>query len=357
MTAKPRLILHIGTHKTATSTLQALMAKERPALLKAGICYPRTDHPDYLDQHKHIALAEALFHDDAAFRLEWARVRAEFDASGAHTLVLSAEGLSSPGKSQDNSLGRLRAAADGFDVLAVCLLRRQDSFVESLWNQRAKNGRINKHITDFVQLPAVQRHMTYKDMLDRWATVGRVAAIGFEAARETGVVEAFSAATGIPLPPSPKNRNVSPGMHHAALMAALNKAGVTHSHRWIEQALGADPTRHALGARLRGEILARFTDHNAALLATYGVRFPDTLPEEGADPIPAAGPHEVERYLVALAEKGGGVDSKRKTRRQTRLRDVRKARKAATANTAEQEPSDAPRPAHQPPAKPRATTP
>jgi hypothetical protein len=356
MTARPRLILHIGTHKTATSTLQALMAAERRNLREAGVCYPRTDHPDFIDQNKHIALAEALIHDAAAFDLEWARVRDEFDASGAHTLVLSAEGLSGPAKSLDSSLDRLRAVADGFDVLVVCLLRRQDSFVESLWNQRSKNGRTNRHITDFVQLPAVRRHMAYKGMLDRWATVGRVAAIGFEAARETGVVEAFSAAAGISLPPSSKSRNVSPGMRHAALMAALNRAGVTHSHRWIEQVLGADPTRHALGARLRGEILAQFTDHNAALLAAYGVRFPDTLPEEDADPIPAAGSKDVERYLDALAEQGGG-DSKRKMRRQTRLRDVRQARGAATANTAERDPANAPRVADRPAAKPGATSP
>lgn len=353
MSARPQLILHIGTHKTATSTLQALMAKERKSLHKAGVCYPRTDHPDFLDQHKHIALAEALLHDDAAFHREWARVRIEFDASGAHTLVLSAEGLSGPAKSQDGSLDRLRAVTEGFDVLAVCLLRRQDSFVESLWNQRAKNGRTNKHITDFVQLPAVQRHMAYKGMLDRWATVGKVAAIGFEAARETGVVEAFSTATAIPLPPSPKNRNVSPGMRHAALMAALNKAGVSHNHRWIEQMLGADNTRYALGARLRGEILGRFKDDNAALLATYGVRFPDTLPEEGADPIPPAGRQDVECYLDALAEKGG-VDSNRKTQRQTLLRDVRKARKATSANSVDQQPSDVPHPAHRPFANPGA---
>lgn len=356
MTARPRLILHIGTHKTATSTLQALMAEERKNLRKVGVCYPRTDHPDFIDQHKHIALAEALFHDDAAFRLEWARVQNEFDASGAHTLVLSAEGLSGPAKSQDSSLDRLRVVAEGFDVLVVCLLRRQDSFVESLWNQRSKNGRTNKHITDFVQLPAVQRHMAYKDMLDRWATLGRVAAIGFEAARETGVVEAFSTAASIPLPSSPKNRNVSPGMQHAALMAALNKAGVTHSHRLIEQVLGADPTRHALGTRLRGEILARFNDHNAALLETYGVRFPDTLPEEDVEPIPAAGRQDVEQYLDALAERGGAV-SNRKMRRQTQLRDVREARKDSTANTVEQEPSSATRLAHRPAAKPGATSP
>ena len=249
MTARPRLILHIGTHKTATSTLQALMAKERGNLLQAGVCYPRTDHPGHVDQNKHSALATALLQDDAGFHTEWARVRAEFDGSKAHTLVLSAEGLSGPTKSRTDPLDRLRLAAQGFDVLAVCLLRRQDSFVESLWNQRCKNGRTQKHITAFVQLPAVQRHMAYKDMLDRWATVGTVAAIGFEAARDTGVVEAFSAATGIVLPPSPKSRNVSPGMQHAALMAALNKAGVPHNHRQIEQVLGADPTRHALGAR------------------------------------------------------------------------------------------------------------
>lgn len=135
MTARPRLILHIGTHKTATSTLQALMAAERRNLREAGVCYPRTDHPDFIDQNKHIALAEALIHDAAAFDLEWARVRDEFDASGAHTLVLSAEGLSGPAKSLDSSLGPSHTSAD--EETNFRAAQNTDAAVATAWSARS----------------------------------------------------------------------------------------------------------------------------------------------------------------------------------------------------------------------------
>ena len=39
-----RLILHIGTHKTGTSSLQLFCRNNRKALLEHGIFYPKTSH-------------------------------------------------------------------------------------------------------------------------------------------------------------------------------------------------------------------------------------------------------------------------------------------------------------------------
>jgi hypothetical protein len=72
------------------------------------------------------------------------------------------------------------------------------------------------------------------------------------------------------------------------------------------------------------------------------VRFSDTLPEEDADPIPAAGRADVDAYLNALAEQRDG-DGRRKTQQQTRLNEVRKARKAGAEGKADQKGSDVPR--------------
>jgi hypothetical protein len=322
MTARPRLILHIGTHKTATSTLQALMAKERQNLLAQGFCYPSTTHAVYADQGKHIALSRALVEDDAAFLREYGQLVQEFRASGCHTMVLSEEGLSSPAKLNNNHLQRMKAVVADFDIEVVCFLRRQDYFAESLWNQRCKNGRTKKHIDSFVTQPLVIRHMTYKTMLDEWAVFGTVKAFGFEAACETGIVETFSQATGMTLPAAEKSRNISPGMERAALMAALNAAQIPHDYRQVERVLGADRSRLALGTRHRTALLARFAAHNAELEAAYGVTFPSSLPEgEDSEPIRRPGKPDIRAYQLALMAAGLNAPQEqiRKQARRNRL--------------------------------------
>ncbi|MDT8853541.1 hypothetical protein RNZ50_00540 [Paracoccaceae bacterium Fryx2] len=307
---KKTLLLHVGTHKTATTTLQALMAQNRAGLAAKGFCYPATDRPPHPEHPKHNSLFAALLKGGDAFTAERDLLLREFDRSGCDTLVLSGEGLSSPAVRRSGLLAQMTAFQPDFDIRVICVLRRQDSFIESLWNQYAKSANTTKHITDFITEPKIIRHMTYMDTLDAWAEVASVTALGFEASLGAGIVESFAAATGIPLRPDPKSRNVSPSMTCAAIMAAMNRLDIRHDWRRIEKALGPDTRRHALGSRLRGELLARFADHNARLRQTYGVVFPDTMPDEPAEPIAEPGRKEILRIAEQMAATPAGVAGK-----------------------------------------------
>jgi hypothetical protein len=323
---KPRLILHIGTHKTASTTLQAVMTDARDDLRARGILYPRTDRPPLAKRRKHAFLSTVLHEGGDAVSALLQSLREEADEAGAHTLVMSEEGLSDPELCP--APAAQAALAEVFDLTTICFLRRQDRFAESLWNQRCKNARTDLHVDVFTAQLLQGAHLRYCDMLESWADVGRVIACGFEAAQEEGVVETFSRRAGVPLPPSPRDRNVSPGMRHAALMARLNRMGAQHDHRQIERILGADSTRHALGAGLRAQVLSVFADHNAELAEVWGVTFPQGMPDEGTDPIPPATDAEAQRYLNRL-ERRGLANRPRQQRRATMRAERRQNRVAA----------------------------
>ena len=94
LSARPRLILHIGTHKTGTSALQAALEAARPALLERGVLYPSTQRPPWPELPKHCSVFHAAISNDAALQArERDDLLAEFDASGAQALLISEEGL------------------------------------------------------------------------------------------------------------------------------------------------------------------------------------------------------------------------------------------------------------------------
>ncbi|MBK5928448.1 phosphotransferase [Rhodobaculum claviforme] len=282
---KPRLILHIGTHKTGTTTLQALMAAQRPALAAAGICYPDTTRSSVPHLPKHSSLFEALVDGPDAFAREHALITGEFDRSGAHTLVLSEEGLSGP---RHGDFGAMARFAGDFDITVVCVLRRQDRLAEALWNQYCREGHEKAQIEAFVARPRVLLRLDYLRMLTFWQGIGTVRALSYDdLVRGAGLVAGFAAATGLPLSPQDDRReNVSPSMACASVLADLNRRGEAGDWHEIERALGPTARRTALGGRLRRDLLARFAGVNAALDTRFGVRFDGTLPDEPDTPLP-----------------------------------------------------------------------
>lgn len=300
MTAKKKILLHVGTHKTGTTSLQRMMALHRPHLLERGICYPETDRPPFPHHIKHKNLRAALIEGPRAFAREKAAFLDEFARSGANTLMMSGEGL---WRMPVKALNLMRELAEDFEIEIICFLRRQDRFLESLWSQLSKEGRAKAHIDVFVRLPRQAAGPDYLVELDRWARFARVNAIGFEQACADGLVESFNKATGLDLPPETRLNNASPDMRTAAIMAAFNRRGIAHDWRIIEASLEGPSRRHALGARLRAEIMARCAAQNAKLARRYGVHFPDDMPEEPDDPVPEPG----EEMLVQLLPEGQGL--------------------------------------------------
>ena len=99
MTDTKKLLLHIGQHKTGTSSIQKFFDAAGDKLAAHGIIYPKAGRNGVLgDAPGHHALARAFY--DRHHRGELpevaamvASVRKEFELSGGHTLVISAEDI------------------------------------------------------------------------------------------------------------------------------------------------------------------------------------------------------------------------------------------------------------------------
>lgn len=130
-----QLYVHIGTHKTGSTAIQSALKDSAPRLLEENICWV-----PFLPIHdvKYISSFDtAMVADCRQF------VRDEIAKAGAHDdakLVMSDEDLSGhPLTGYDNAsitADLLRAVTDGYDTRIVLYVRRQDSFIESLYTQR-----------------------------------------------------------------------------------------------------------------------------------------------------------------------------------------------------------------------------
>jgi hypothetical protein len=122
------LYLHIGSHRTATTSIQQFMNKNFDTLIEEGYIYP-------YGMPRHLRLMNALFSGnqsvaDAAADLTR---RANSKAGDVNTIVLSDEDVSTR-----PDLSLLAQFQDHFDVKVVYSMRRQDLWLESWYFQNIK---------------------------------------------------------------------------------------------------------------------------------------------------------------------------------------------------------------------------
>ncbi len=277
-----KIILHIGMHKTGSTAIQFWLGANRENLMASGVLYPRTDRPPDPILSKHASLHHALMDPSGDFDSEWRLIRNEFQASGCHTMILSAEGLSAP---RYRKLAPLRALADDFEVIVIGFFRRQDYMVEALWNQQCKAGKESASIAEFARRPFTRGRLRYDRILDFWAEFATVRALAYPEDGSEDSVARFASAADLPYDGSTRHENRSPSMNCAALCAILNRWGLSRISPMMPRLFRADSRRYALGRVLRSEILEQVADGNRRLADVYGVRFPDARPVEEDVPL------------------------------------------------------------------------
>jgi hypothetical protein len=308
------LVLHIGTHKTGTTALQQTLLANCDALAARGFDYPRLGR----DAGHHLLVTRWIDlprrHDDGRPALaHWRRLAARH-AGGDRTLVLSSEGFSRA-RPQTVDFGELAGLAAGFGRrTVVCYLRNQAAFIQSVYVEVLKRGRL----VDFDGFVAGCIAEAYAGglFLDYGALFAQVRA-GFapdeirffayeEAVRHPGgLVGHFLATIGAP-PCPPLTANVSPGP--VALWAALRRAaprrpspaGIAAAERALRTLYGdARPTlftRAQLAAlRARFEPLNRAAE---AAVADPGFRL---APLAVSGPVVHRDELDLERLLAAAA--------------------------------------------------------
>ena len=317
-----RLILHVGQSKTGTSTIQDFLAHNRRRLWReAGVLYPQAGRQGAA--HHRIA---ALFlpAGNAAWirREDAASLRASLDEEAAQsstgTVVISSEALFNA-----RSIDDVRSFFDGFTVEILVILRRQDRWLDSLYQHQLKVGE-----TDLEPQPWLAARVStldYATRVGRWADVfgdARLRLGVFEPANLAGGLMAFFFRTaGLPVPPDldePPARNERLSRDALAYLRRVSRNDVTGPQRqrlrraleqWSQENPDPPAWRYFFSPAERAEILRRCADSNAAVARRFlpgseGVLFHDTAIEAAFEPYPGLAPHvaaAIDRAVAATA--------------------------------------------------------
>lgn len=277
-----KLILHIGTHKTGSTAIQRWLHSNPDLLRQHGFKYGDTSRADRHWIKQHTSLYRALSNPNFSFEVEKKAILDDFNASGCHTLILSAEGLSEPSFWK---MIRMKEFSEFFDITVICFLRRQDYFIESFWGENSKQSLETRTLEDFFNDTYLGRRLRYDTLLDFWSEFTTIKAVAYADILKLGAVAKFAQITDIPFDGSTARINKSPSMNCAAMMNILSRRKIRFNPFLLKQLFVFDRRKYALGSRLRTQVLNDLKESNQRLAEKYSVTFSDEMPREGGEPI------------------------------------------------------------------------
>lgn len=166
-----RLVFHIGVHKTASTTIQAFLRSNGPALGDMGIYLPLAgclDAPAFANVHN-IAwqlLAIDLFKPELG-TLE--QLIEELHRAAPTIAILSAEDL------EFLTLEQIRGVADafhGYEKTALVYLRRHDDLLVSEYSHQLREGVTYASFEDWYATSQADPRYDYVGLLSRWRQAG-----------------------------------------------------------------------------------------------------------------------------------------------------------------------------------------
>lgn len=240
-----RIILHIGTHKTATTTIQHSLYSNRSELARRGILYPDHSLIDKKPHASHVMISNALVHDNSIFKFEDAQnffLKIREISKKYKATIISAECMyrhilnSRMGQilftdSEKYWSNRFKyilmikgLLGDQAEVAVV--FRRQPEYAQSLYQENIKitqyQGSFQQSLSDFWY------HFEYRDQAAAWARhFGALHTMRFEdLIRGNAVIEHFGALLGLDLSgiPSVSPKNAAVGVDATILKRHLNAA-------------------------------------------------------------------------------------------------------------------------------------
>lgn len=160
---KKKLYLHIGQHKTGTTSVQMGLGNSRKPLRAQGYCYPKTGI--VYSGHHNIAWQLA---DDEQFDADKGTIEeltAEIAESKCHSVILSSEGFDILNETQIKELHR---QFSDFEVYVIVNLRRQDSLLQSKWASYVRLG-LTRDFSEFVMVEIIRdKLLDYVTFLTPW---------------------------------------------------------------------------------------------------------------------------------------------------------------------------------------------
>ncbi|WP_424928100.1 hypothetical protein [Amaricoccus tamworthensis] len=171
-----RKILHVGTHKTATTSFQACLRNNRADLLKQGLIFPDLSKVGLHDSVGHHSLIGLLASKPEKGRSVASRVIKSFSSTADDdaALLISSErcyrhaiGLKKDEKPRQRrrNFVNLLAETFGADTEVAIVLRRPDSYAESSYQETIKKTNRTDTIQSFWDSPGVRMRLDYRFQL------------------------------------------------------------------------------------------------------------------------------------------------------------------------------------------------
>ena len=341
-----RLYLHVGVHRTGTTSIQRFLRANFAPLLEKGYLYP-------FGVARHNAVVGRLRYGVLEFA-DFARdLHRRMDAKSAHSVIVSDEDISNIA-----DIARFGVLAQHFEVRVVVSLRRQDLWLESWYLQNLKwqwNPTL-AHVTldEFYERRAEFFWVDYAARLAEYEAVfgpGSVIAGVFEEAdMPEGPIAAFLAMVGIM-----DRSGFGPLLHQNSSLTARTTEFMRHlpldemqdrDRRVFERAAAAlDKDIRTNGSKLilpyarRLQVLTEHQAGNAQVAARYFKRealFRDALPPGDAPLADVALPEGSDELLrdfvvpylralgaqmqeIRMAEAGDGAPQPKKDRVRARI--------------------------------------
>lgn len=296
---RKKIVVHIGTHKTGTTTIQNVFENNREELKTLGVLYPATNREPYPALPKHTSVFHAMGNTESA-EIERKILLDEFEKSNCNFMIISEEGLAEP---RPGALKFFAPFTENYDIHVVAYLRRQDMFVESLYNQFVRERGEQRLISEFCRAPRIKNRLDYHGILTSWRELGTVSAFNFDSVKSR-LSDSLLEAVGAPALNGHETReNVSPDMRIITALVYMYRTGLKFDRQAMLNTYkrvytGQTVKKTILGANLRAEVLQWCAPSNEKLQADFAVSFNNENPIESFYPndIP-----EIDAAFAALA--------------------------------------------------------
>ena len=298
------LVIHIGSQKTGSTAIQSTLAENVDRLRAQGVHYCQAGRSNIA----HNVLAQDIRHGDPA--AHFADLAAEVAAQDARVHLMSSEMLFHASVAPRLWAGLAPGLRE--DVRLICYLRRHDQYLEAMYKQLLKNGKIRANPRAF--LDRRRGTAAYGPVLDAFADAFEHAALEvrvYEPAALTGcdVVSDFLGVLGVEglaRSDAPANRTLSADV--SEVLGEISRHTKINTRPIIRELIanGADGVARggdAFSPGDRADLMAQMADDCAYIRATYcpgdGPLFADTDIGAAADDSAEA---RLDRHKFALAE-------------------------------------------------------
>jgi hypothetical protein len=203
---KKKIYLHIGLHKTGTTSIQVFFTRKKDVLEARGVLYPLTGRPQRFKFGQHqlpwsVTTRENYLPDPEWKRglsendvnVLWTSLANEIETSAAPSVVISSEEFDTLDSEEIKSIGRRLSS---YDITPVIFIRNHADFLESSYRTAVMHSGYTNSLEHLANNS--RSRLDYFNLIQDWRSIsldGRVIVLNYDDANiRSNSIIAFTAA-------------------------------------------------------------------------------------------------------------------------------------------------------------------